>query len=117
VGSDGPAHTSALWAILSRAVTSTEQVAALLPAHRAWLDELEDQDLLFASGPLLGPDGPLARGLTIVRAANRAAAERLAAADPFVAHGARRASVYEWSPRRGRPRMRARLTPDMGGLS
>jgi uncharacterized protein YciI len=111
------APREALFVILSRATQPAERLEALLPAHRAWLDRLEGQDALFASGPLLGPEGPLARGLTIVRAATRQDAEELAAADPFVAHQARSASVHEWSPRRGRPRLRARLSPEGADLS
>ena len=108
---------SALWVLLSRAAAPEETLEALLEEHRAWLADLERRDVLFASGPMEGRDGPLTHGLTIVRAASRPEAERLAAGDPFVAAGARTVQVFGWQPRRGRPRLRARLAPGEATLS
>lgn len=55
------------------------------PAHVAWLESLGDN--LKAAGPFLGPDEKPAGSLVIIEAADMAAAETLAAADPYAKAG------------------------------
>ena len=55
------------------------------PAHVQWLESFGS--LLKAVGPFLGPDEKPAGSLLILEAADRAAAETLAAADPYAKAG------------------------------
>ena len=55
------------------------------PAHVQWLESLGSA--LTAAGPFLGPDEKPAGSLLILEAADRAAAETLAAADPYANAG------------------------------
>ncbi|MGW4874256.1 YciI family protein [Streptomyces chartreusis] len=57
-----------------------EAVDAVLEAHVAWLDEQYAKGVFLASGPKNPRDG----GVILAVAENRAAIERIAAADPFV---------------------------------
>jgi uncharacterized protein YciI len=55
------------------------------PAHVEWLESLGGA--LKAAGPFLGPDEKPAGSLVIIEAADMAAAETLAAADPYAKAG------------------------------
>jgi uncharacterized protein len=55
------------------------------PAHVEWLESLGSA--LKAAGPFLGPDEKPAGSLVILEAADMAAAEALAAADPYAKAG------------------------------
>lgn len=69
-------------------VSPVEGVTApqtLIRAHIGWLRGLDQARSLVMAGPLVGRPG----GLVIIRAESLSAAQRLAASDPFVQHGAR----------------------------
>jgi uncharacterized protein YciI len=79
-----------------------EQLLAHLPAHLEYMIANEKQGLLFASGPLSEQDGSQkGRGLTVLRAASREDAEKIAAQDPFVVHRVRTFEVREWTVMEG----------------
>jgi uncharacterized protein YciI len=87
------------WVVLSKPNEGTDQAAidAHRNAHIAWLLELEREDVLFLSGPLLsGPGAGPGSGLTILRAADEASAIRIASGDPFVRAGLRTFQMYRW---------------------
>lgn len=68
-----------------------------LPPHLRWMIGLEEEGVLFASGPLLEDDGTAqGDGMTILRAASREEAETIAAADPLVRAGLRTVVVRRW---------------------
>lgn len=78
-------------------------VAPHVPAHFEYVVELEKRGVLFMAGPFLDADGrPGESGMLVVRAADRAEAEALAAADPFHSSGARGFRVEEWQVHEGR---------------
>jgi hypothetical protein len=87
------------WLVLSTPQADTGQAAidASAPEHIAWLLGLERDGALFLSGPLLsGPGTGPGSGVTILRAADQAQAEAIAANDPFVLAGLRTFTVHRW---------------------
>ncbi len=87
------------WLILSTPAPGTDQAAidAHVAEHITWLLELERQDVLFASGPLLsGPGVGPGSGVTVLRVPDEDAARRIAADDPFVRAGLRTFDVHQW---------------------
>lgn len=66
---------------------SLELRLASRPAHLEYLNGLNDRGVLKFAGPLLGDDGKPAGSLVAIEAADRAAAEAIAAADPYAEAG------------------------------
>jgi len=91
-----------LWVVLATAIVPLDQLLAAAPDHIAYMIDLEQRGLLFASGPLLDEQQRFAgRGLTILRATSRAEALTLAQADPFVQRGLRTIELHEWQVNEG----------------
>jgi uncharacterized protein len=87
------------WLVLSTPVEGTEPAAieAHVDDHIAWLLELERQELVFVSGPLLsGPGTGPGSGVTVLRAPDEDTARKVAASDPFVRADLRTFEVYRW---------------------
>lgn len=87
------------WLVLYVPAPGTDQAAidARVEEHVGWLLDLERQDVVFVSGPLLsGPGTGPGSGATVIRAADEEAARRIAAGDPFVRDGLRTFEVYRW---------------------
>jgi uncharacterized protein len=87
-----------LYAVLSEPVSGLQPVLDNLDAHVAYQTRLENEGVMFAAGPL-SDDAELqwhGDGLFIYRAESRAAAVKLAEADPMHACGARRFTVRPW---------------------
>lgn len=80
------------WAIQLDRVEGVPTTRDDVEAHVAHLRTLERAGRLELAGPF--EDAP--SGLVVVRARDREEAERIAAADPFVARGVRRAVVRTW---------------------
>ncbi len=72
----------------------------LSPAHHQFLIDLERQGVLFSAGPLTD-GGKSHGGLIIVRAADQAAAEAIAALEPFTNAGLRLTEVIPWQRNEG----------------
>jgi uncharacterized protein YciI len=66
-----------------------------LRAHAAYHAQLLREGRSFAGGGYVGMDG----GLAIVRAADRAEAEAMLAADPAILNGVFAAEIRQWAPR------------------
>ncbi len=86
-----------LYVVLSRA-TDLHAVKEHLPSHRSYLAKMEDDDVLFAAGPLWTSDEQSFEGdgLLVYRAANVAAARKIADADPLHSSGARTYEIMPW---------------------
>jgi hypothetical protein len=87
-----------LYVVLSEPVSGLGPVLDNLDAHVAYQTRLENEGVMFAAGPL-SDDEELqwhGDGLFIYRAESRAAAVKLAEADPMHACGARRFTVRPW---------------------
>ena len=57
------------------------------PAHVAWLEGLDAKGALKLAGPFLGPEGKPMGSMVMIEAEDRAAAEALAADDPYAKAG------------------------------
>jgi uncharacterized protein len=87
-----------LYAVLSEPVSGLQPVLDNLDPHVAYQTRLEHEGVMFAAGPL-SDDAEQewhGDGLFIYRAESRAAAVKLAEADPMHACGARRFTVRPW---------------------
>lgn len=74
------------------------RMSELLGAHLQWAIAAQNRGEIFASGPFVSEQyapGQLG-GMTILRAADEAEAERLISADPFIANGVFGAEVRKW---------------------
>ena len=77
--------------------TGQAAIDACVEEHVAWPLELERDNVVLASGPLLsGPGTGPGSGVTIIRADSEEAARKIAVGDPFVRHGLRTFEVYRW---------------------
>ena len=74
--------------------TTAADLAPHLDDHLAWLRSLEVDGTLVLSGPLV--DDPPGTGLTVVRAADAAAAQGVLERDPFVLARLRTVAVHRW---------------------
>ncbi|MEV0031943.1 YciI family protein [Nocardia sp. NPDC050793] len=100
------------WMVTSTPVagTTSEDIAALAPAHIAWLLDLEERHLVFLSGPLVsGPGVGAGSGVTVLRASDDVEATAIASADPFVTAGLRTFVVHQWRLNEGSVSMRLSL--------
>ncbi len=86
-----------LYAVLSRA-TDLHAVKEHLASHRTYLAKLEDEDVLFAAGPLWTTDEQSFEGdgLLVYRAPNVDEARKIADADPLHSSGARTYEIMPW---------------------
>jgi uncharacterized protein len=87
------------WLVLSTPAEGTDQagIDSRVGEHVRWLLQVERDDVLFLSGPLLsGPGTGPGSGATVIRAADADAAEAVASRDPFVLAGLRRFTVHRW---------------------
>lgn len=92
-----------LFVVHSRLVGRSGDLQAHVVEHLEHQIAMEKRGVLFAAGPYLDDDGaPTGDGLVIVRAADRAEAEAIAAADPFHRHGVRTFEVRPWQLNEGR---------------
>jgi uncharacterized protein YciI len=100
------------WLLLSTpaAGTTAADIEAHIPAHLSWLLGLERDGTLFLSGPLLsGPGTAPGSGMTVLRAADEAAAREIGEADPFVRAGLRKFDMYRWRLNEGSVAVRLSL--------
>ncbi|WP_028221289.1 YciI family protein [Paraburkholderia oxyphila] len=73
------------------------RVSDALPRHIEWMLDAERHGDIFLSGPFMGEGQPGEHGgMTILRAPSLDGAQRLIAADPFIAEGVFDAEVKPW---------------------
>jgi uncharacterized protein YciI len=92
------------WLVLSTPLAGTDEAAieAHVAEHVRWLLDLEREHVVVMSGPLLaGPGTGPGSGVTVLRAADAAAADAIAARDPFVTAGLRSYAIYHWRVNEG----------------
>jgi uncharacterized protein len=84
--------------VVTSIAKSFDAVKQNLPAHRAYLRELENKDILFGAGPLWTDDGEYFEGdgMLIYRASSVEEAHQLAQADPMHKNGAREFKIRPW---------------------
>lgn len=88
-----------LWMIVSRYLKSPEEVAAVTPRHREWLDQRYRSGLFLVSGRQQSGQG----GIILARAGSQAELEAVFEQDPFVQEGCSEYSYTPFTPvKRGR---------------
>jgi uncharacterized protein YciI len=93
-----------------------ERFAQTLRSHFDWLEQLEADGRLLLSGPV-DQDVGLGRGLTVLRAASRAAAEAIVADEPLAKAGYRNNTVRSWTVNEGSITVRVDLMANSIRLS
>jgi hypothetical protein len=93
-----------------------ERFARALHAHLDWLEQLEADGTLVLSGPV-DQDLGLGRGLTVLRASSRAAAESIVADEPLARAGYRTNTVHSWTVNEGSITIRVDLMANSIRLS
>ncbi|MDA8059741.1 MAG: YciI family protein [Nitrospiraceae bacterium] len=88
-----------LYTVVIRYSRSKEEVAAVVEAHRAYLDGFVSSGMLLASGPLETADG----GVLWVRSENRDALEKMIAGDPYSLAGVADFSVLAFEVKKLAP--------------
>ena len=90
------------YAILSEFTDKIGDRAAVLEEHLAYQVTLEEDEKLFAAGPLLREDGEMAGiGLIIVKAGILDEAKEIANQDPFHQSGLRAYKIWPWKINEG----------------
>jgi len=87
-----------------------------LRAHLDWLEQREADGTLLLSGPV-DQDLGLGRGLIVLRAASRAAAEAIVADEPMARAGYRNNTVRSWTVNEGSITVRVDLMANSIRLS
>ena len=91
-----------LYVVLTTPIKPMSEIEPLLPAHLAYMIELEKRGTLFASGPFIaGKDLLPGTGMTILRAGSFEEAEALAREDPLNKSGVRAFEVRAWQLNEG----------------
>lgn len=87
-----------LFAVFTYPANGMEPIWENIEEHLAYQAMLEDTGVMFAAGPLGDRGGETwsGSGMVVIRAANFAQAEKIAAADPMHAAGARNYHVQPW---------------------
>jgi uncharacterized protein YciI len=83
-----------MWYLTIQRWTGDRQkaISELVDDHLAWMDsQLQAGNVLLA-----GPSADMELGIVVFRAANKAAADKLCRADPFVAAGYREFDLIAW---------------------
>jgi uncharacterized protein len=92
-------HDLPLFVAMSRPLVARAELEPTLPAHLEYMELLEQQGTLFASGPFT--DGAFGEGMTIVRAATLAEARAILDQDPFIRAKLRTYLLREWRLKEG----------------
>ena len=88
-----------LFVITSRYLKPADEVAAVTPSHREWLDQHYRSGLFLVSGRMVSGQG----GVILAKAETQAELEKVFAEDPFVLAGCSEYSYEAFTPvKRGR---------------
>ena len=87
-----------LFVVFTYPANGMEPIRENIKEHLAYQAMLEDTGVMFAAGPLGDRGGETwsGSGMVVIRAADYAEAEKIAAADPMHAAGARNYHVQPW---------------------
>jgi uncharacterized protein len=91
-----------LFVALSKAVASSEQMLPYVAEHLAYMNRIEGEGKLFASGPFLQEGVLVGDGLTILRTSTLEEARAIMQAEPLIARGMRKFDLRPWELREGR---------------
>jgi uncharacterized protein YciI len=91
-----------LFVALSKAVARSEQMLPFVVEHLEYMNRLEDEGKLFASGPFIQEGVLVGDGLTILRSSTLEEAHALMWAEPLIKRGLRVFDLRPWELREGR---------------
>ena len=91
-----------LFVALSKAVARPEQMLPFVPEHLEYMNQLENQGKLFASGPFIQEGVLVGDGLTILQTNTMEEAHALMSAEPLIQRGLREFDLRPWELREGR---------------
>ena len=96
--SAGPMLAKELFVVFTYPVNGMDPIQENIQEHLAYQRMLEDTGVMFAAGPMGDRGGETwsGAGMVVIRAENFAEAEKIAAADPMHAAGARNFHVQPW---------------------
>jgi uncharacterized protein len=97
-----PTLKKRLFVALSKAVARPEEMLPFVAEHLEYMNQLENEGKLFASGPF-NQDGVLVGdGLTILQTSTLEEAQALISAEPLIKRGLREFELRPWELREGR---------------
>jgi uncharacterized protein len=91
-----------LWVVLNSRQASSSEMEPYVAEHLDYMNQLEEQGLLWGSGPFIEPGVVVGDGLTIFNVAQEADVHKLMAEEPLVKRGLRSYSVRKWELREGK---------------
>ena len=91
-----------LFVALSKAVARPEQMLPFVVEHLEYMNQLENEGKLFASGPFIQEDVLVGDGLTILQTTTLEEAHALISAEPLIKRGLREFDLRPWELREGR---------------
>jgi uncharacterized protein len=91
-----------LFAALNKAVASQEQMLPFIADHLEYMNRLESEGKLFASGPFIQEGVLVGDGLTILRTDTLEEARKLMEEEPLIKRGLRNFELHVWELREGR---------------
>jgi uncharacterized protein len=91
-----------LFVVLSKAVARPEQMLPFVAEHLEYMNQLENQGKLFASGPFIQEGVLVGDGLTILQTSTPEEAHVLMSAEPLIKRGLREFDLRPWELREGR---------------
>src|ERR1700685_1173629 len=91
-----------LFVALSKAETPAEQMLPHVTEHLRYMNRLEDEGFLFASGPFVQEGVLVGDGLTILQTETIEQARALMDAEPLIARGFRQYELRTWELREGK---------------
>lgn len=97
-----PMIKKTLWVVLSTAQVPSAQMEPHAPEHLRYMNDLEAQGLLWASGPFVVPGVTVGDGLTIFNASDEADVRRWMDAEPLTRLGMRTYQIRKWELREGK---------------
>jgi uncharacterized protein len=97
-----PMLRKTLFVALNHVVAPASEIAPFVADHLVYMNKLEADGLLWASGPFIEEGVLVGDGLTILSTPTIEAAERLMREEPLIKRGLRTFELRKWELREGR---------------
>ena len=97
-----PTLKKRLFVALTKAVAGPEDILVYVTEHAAYMNRMESEGNIFASGPFLQEGVPVGDGLTILQTNTIEEARAIMQAEPLIKRGFREFDLRPWELRVGR---------------
>ena len=97
-----PMLRKTLFVALNRVVAPASEIAPFVADHLVYMNQMEADGLLWASGPLIEEGVLVGDGLTILSTSTIEQAENLMKQEPLIKRGLRKFELRKWELREGR---------------